>query len=55
MEERIANMMFNETGAGSVTTRITIPVPWARKMGFTKLDRKALILFDGNRILIKKS
>lgn len=52
--QRKANMMFNKNGAGSDTTRITIPVVWAKKLGFTSEDRRAIIKLAENQIIIEK-
>lgn len=53
--QRRANMMFNKNGHGSETTRITIPVVWAKKLGFTSENREAIIKLDGNQIIISKA
>lgn len=52
--QRKANMMFNRTGNGSETTRITIPVIWARKLGFSSGNRDAILRLDENKIIIEK-
>lgn len=52
--QRKANMMFNKNGSGSDTTRITIPVVWAKKLGFTSEDRRAIIKLAENQIIIEK-
>ena len=55
MEKREANMMFNKNGNGYITTRITIPVIWARQLGFTEENKKAIIELNNNKIIIKKN
>lgn len=54
-EERKANMIFNRNGTGQITTRITIPVPWAKKLGFTEDNRSAIIKIEDNKIIITKN
>ena len=53
--QRKANMIFNKNGNGSDTTRITIPVIWAKKLGFTSEDREAIIRLKDNKIIIEKN
>ena len=52
--QRIANIIFNKTGNNSDTTKITLPVPWVKKLGFNEFDREAIIKLDGFRIVIEK-
>lgn len=52
--QRKANMMFNKNGNGFDTTRITIPVVWTKKLGFTQDDREAIIRLEENKIIIEK-
>ena len=54
MKRRNANMIFNKNGNGFDTTKITIPVVWAKELGFTKDDKTAILKFDGNKIIIEK-
>ena len=53
-EQRKANMMFNKNGNGADTTRITIPVMWARKLGYTENDKTAIIKLNEKSIEIIK-
>lgn len=52
-EIRNVNVSFGKNGNGFTTTRITLPVPWIRKMGFTENNKEAIIEFDGKQIIIK--
>ena len=52
--QRKANMLFNKTGNRADTTRITIPVTWAKKLGFTSEEREAIIKLEGDEIIIRK-
>lgn len=54
MEIRNANILFNKNGHGSLTTRITLPVPFVRELGFNEDDREALIICEENQIIIRK-
>lgn len=55
MEKRNVNIMFMKNGHGSLTNRISLPVPWIKAMGFNEENRTAIIEFDGKEIRIKKS
>jgi hypothetical protein len=54
MEIRNANILFNKNGHGSLTTRITLPVPFVRELGFNEDAREALIICEDNQIIIRK-
>ena len=52
---RIGKMLFGKNGNGFLTTRISIPVPWVKKMNLTENDRECLLEFkDNDTIIIKK-
>lgn len=51
---RKANMIFNKNGNGFSTTKITIPVPWAKKLGFSENDKEGFIILKDNQIIIQK-
>lgn len=53
-EFRKANILFNKTGQGSSTTRITLPVGWVNELGFTSEDRQSIIEFNIDKIIIRK-
>lgn len=54
-KQRKANMIFNKSGSGSITTKITIPIKWTRELGFTSENREAIIKLENNRIIIEKN
>lgn len=55
LDTRKANMIFNKNGNGFDTTRITIPVTWAKKIGFTRENKSCiLILNNDDEIIIRK-
>ena len=39
-EIRNVNVSFGKNGNGFTTTRITLPVPWIRKMEFTENNKE---------------
>lgn len=53
-EIRKANILFNKTGQGSTTTRITLPVGWVKSLDFNEENRQAIIEIDNNKIIIRK-
>lgn len=54
VEIRDAKILFAKNGNGFSTTRITLPVPWVKYLGFTDKNRDAKILFDGEKIIVEK-
>lgn len=52
MEERKAKIIFNKTGAGNVTPRVTLPATWIKKLGLDKENREVKIKFDNEKIII---
>ena len=54
MEKREAKILYGKNGAGYTTTKITLPVPWVKALGFTEDEREAIIEFTEKEIIIKK-
>ena len=54
METRKLKMMFQKGGSGSTTTRISIPVSWVRELGINEIEREVEIMFNGEKIEIRK-
>lgn len=54
VEIRTTKILFAKNGNGYTTTRITLPVPWVKEMGFDDADRTATLKFDGKKIIINK-
>lgn len=54
MKSRILNVIFNKSGSGSTSTRVTIPITWLKEMNITKDDRQVKVTFDGEKIIIQK-
>lgn len=56
MEEvRELKISFNKGGSGSETTRLAIPIKWAKEMGLNKEEREIIAIAKGKRILLKKA
>lgn len=60
MEERDLNIVFNKSGRGSYSPRISLPMEFIKAMGIPLVieDGKALkqpvkVKFDGERIIIE--
>ena len=54
IEIRTTKILFAKNGNGYTTTRITLPVPWVKEMGFDDVNRTATLKFDGKKIIINK-
>lgn len=54
MEERKARIIFNKTGAGNITPRITLPAVWVKQLGLDIDNREVKITFDNEKIIISK-
>ena len=54
VEIRTTKILFAKNGNGYTTTRITLPVPWVKEMGFDDVNRTATLKFDGKKIIINK-
>lgn len=53
-ELRNANVIFNKNGNGFVSTKITLPVPWVKELGFSEIDKNAIIEIENEKIIIRK-
>ncbi len=53
-EIRNFNMSFGKNGAGSTSTRATIPVPFSKALGFKEEDRAGTIEIIDDMIIIRK-
>lgn len=54
MEKRKAKILFTKSGAGSRSTRITLPVSWVDTLRATQEDREVFLYQIGNQIIISK-
>lgn len=53
-EVRKVNIIFSRNGQGSVTTKISLPVPFVRELGITEENREAIIYLENKKIIIEK-
>lgn len=54
MESRNMNIIFNKAGSGSMSTKVSIPISWIRKMVISQDDRNVILEFDKDKIIIRK-
>lgn len=54
MEKRKGKVIFTKSGAGSRTTRVTIPVSWIDKLNINQDDREINLYHLDNKIIISK-
>ena len=54
MEKRKLRVIFNKSGSGSTTTRLTLPKTWIDKLGVKEWDKIVNVSFDGEKIVIEK-
>lgn len=52
--KRDAKILWAKNGNGYATTRITLPVPWVRELGFTVDNKEAILELKDNEIIIRK-
>ncbi|MGO1042235.1 AbrB/MazE/SpoVT family DNA-binding domain-containing protein [Clostridioides difficile] len=54
--KRKLNIIYNKSGRGNITNRITLPFTWVRDMGITQDDRTVLVEYNEHNqtITIKK-
>ncbi|MDR2879074.1 MAG: AbrB/MazE/SpoVT family DNA-binding domain-containing protein [Fusobacteriales bacterium] len=55
MEKRDGRISFHKSGSGR-GAKVTIPIPWLRKMGITEEDREIIFTFDEEeqKVIIEK-
>jgi len=56
MEKRILKVIFNTSGSGSKTTRLTLPKTWIDKLQVSEDERELEVAFDEEKgeIILKK-
>lgn len=54
-ETRVLNVIFNLSGCGSMSTKLSIPITFFRKLGVTENDRSVEVTLKGDEIIIKKA
>ena len=56
--KRDTKIIWNKNGNGYDSTKISLPVPWVREMGFSKEDgdvKNVKMEFKNNQIIISKN
>ncbi|RRD38791.1 AbrB/MazE/SpoVT family DNA-binding domain-containing protein [Leptotrichia sp. OH3620_COT-345] len=55
MERRDGKVSFHKSGSGR-GAKVTIPIPWLRKMGISEEDREITFTFDeeASKVIIEK-
>ena len=55
MERRDGRVSFHKSGSGR-GAKVTIPIPWLRKMGISEEDREIVFIFDeeNQKLIIEK-
>lgn len=54
MEKRVLNLIVNKDGHNNLNYKINVPKKWIDKMGLSEVDKKVLLEFSENYIVIKK-
>lgn len=54
MEKRKAKIIFTRSGAGSRSTRVTLPVSWIDALNITTKDREVSLSLENGKIIISK-
>ena len=54
IESRDINIMFGKNGKGFTSTRITLPLPWLRQLGFDEQNRRAKLTLSEDKIIIER-
>lgn len=54
IEKRRLRVIFNKSGSGSTTTRLTLPKTWIDQLGVKEWDKVVDVSFDGEKIVIEK-
>ena len=52
-ETRTLKVSYNKSGAGNISTRISLPVTWVREMGLSQEFPAVIARFDGEKIIIE--
>lgn len=51
---RKVNVIFNKNGNGYLTTKINVPVPWIKELGFTERSKTGMLFLEEGKIILKK-
>ena len=53
-ESRQLKVSFNRSGSGSISSSVRLPISWLKEMNISKEDREIEVIFDNEKIIIKK-
>lgn len=53
-ESRQLKVSFNRSGSGSISSSIRLPISWLKEMNISKEEREIEVIFDNEKIIIKK-
>lgn len=53
-ESRQLKVSFNRSGSGSISSSVRLPISWLKEMNISKEDREVEVIFDNEKIIIKK-
>ena len=53
-ESRQLKVSFNKSGSGSISSSVRLPISWLKEMNISKEDREIEVIFDNEKIIIKK-
>lgn len=54
MKRRNLKLLINKSGRGTEDYRITLPTKWIKEMQLSSEDRKVIVSFEDNKIIIEK-
>ncbi len=54
MESRQLKVSFNKSGSGSISSSVRLPISWLKEMNISKEEREIEVIFDNEKIIIKK-
>ena len=53
-ESRQLKISFNQSGSGSISSSVRLPISWLKEMNISKEEREIEVIFDNGEIIIKK-
>ena len=53
-ESRQLKVSFNKSGSGSISSSVRLPISWLKEMDISKEDREVEVIFNNEKIIIKK-
>ncbi|MBC2856990.1 AbrB/MazE/SpoVT family DNA-binding domain-containing protein [Cetobacterium sp. 2A] len=53
MEKRDLKIIFSKGGSGSISSRVTLPIKWIKKMGLEISNRELEVTFNEEKNIIE--